>query len=270
MSGDASRPEDCAIRISAALSVDVTHAATPQILAALISFAAAEDAAARAARTASATITNFRMIPPGSTVFLHRSVRARSHTITTVLDPKVFKAYDVRGIYPEELDEAGAHAIGRAYVQEFEPRRMGVGRDMRLSAPAMADAVMRGAAEAGADVLDLGMVGTEMLYFAVGQLGLDGGIAVTASHNPKEYTGMKIVRRGALPVGGDSGLLDIRTRALSPGDRSKGRSPGHARKEDIWPRWVDAVLSFVDAENVEPLRVVIDAADGMAGVMSPP
>src|SRR2546429_3384002 len=130
-----------------------------------------------------------------------------------MLDPKVLKAYDVRGIYPDELDEAGAHAIGRAYVEEFEPRRIAVGCDMRLSAPAMSDAVMRGAAEAGADVLDLGMVGTEMVYFAVGELGLDGGIAVTASHNPKEYTGMKIVRRGALPVGGDSGLLDIRARA---------------------------------------------------------
>src|SRR5438128_7103192 len=136
-------------------------------------------------------------------------------SILAVLDPKVFKAYDVRGIYPDWLDEAGAYAIGRAYVDEFEPRRIAVGRDMRLSSAAMSEAVMRGAAEAGADVLDLGLVGTEMLYFAVGELGLDGGIAVTASHNPKEYTGMKVVRRGALPVGGDSGLLDVRDRAVS-------------------------------------------------------
>src|SRR5215218_10450583 len=116
------------------------------------------------------------------------------------------------------MDEAGAYAIGWAYVDEFEPRRIAVGRDMRLSSPAMAAAVMRGAAEAGADVVDLGLVGTEMVYFAVGELGLDGGIAVTASHNPKQYTGMKIVRRGALPVGGDSGLLDIRDRAVSETD----------------------------------------------------
>src|SRR5438270_8897755 len=143
-----------------------------------------------------------------------------------VVDPKVFKAYDVRGIYPDELDEAGAHAIGRAYVEEFEPRRIAVGRDMRLSAAAMADAVMRGAAEAGSDVLDLGMIGTEMLYFAVGELGLDGGIAGTASHNPKEYTGMKIVRRGSLPVGGDSGLLDIRTRAMGDGGGGRAGTPG--------------------------------------------
>ena len=186
-----------------------------------------------------------------------------------MLDPKVFKAYDVRGIYPDELDEAGAHAIGAAYVDEFEPRRIAVGRDMRLSAPTMAEAVMRGASEAGADVLDLGMVGTEMVYFAVGELGLDGGIAVTASHNPKQYTGMKIVRRGALPVGGDSGLLDVRTRAMS-GDRPRTGPNGTVSPHDIWPAYVDRVLSFVDVSAIRPLKVVIDAANGMAGAMLPP
>ena len=185
-----------------------------------------------------------------------------------MLDPKVFKAYDVRGIYPDELDEAGAYAIGRAYVDEFEPRRVAVGRDMRLSSPAMADAVMRGTADAGADVLDLGLVGTEMVYFAVGELELEGGIAVTASHNPKEYTGMKIVRRGALPVGGDSGLFDIRTRAQ--GELAPPKGGGSIREEDIWPRFVERVLSFVDVDAIGPLRVVIDAANGMAGAMLPP
>jgi phosphomannomutase len=186
-----------------------------------------------------------------------------------VLDPKVFKAYDVRGIYPDELDEEGAYAVGRAYVDEFEPRRIAVGRDMRLSSPSMSEAVMRGAAEAGADVVELGLVGTEMLYFAVGELGLDGGIAVTASHNPKEYTGMKIVRRGALPVGGDSGLLDIRARATAGAWHQTGHT-GTITKEDIWPQFVERVLSFVDTDAVKPLRVVIDAANGMAGVMLPP
>src|SRR6266536_2909142 len=186
-----------------------------------------------------------------------------------MLEPKIFKAYDIRGIYPDELDEAGAYAIGRAYVQEFEPRRIAVGRDMRLSSPAMADAVMRGAADSGTDVVDLGLVGTEMVYFAVGELELEGGIAVTASHNPKEYTGMKIVRRGALPVGGDSGLLDVRDRAMS-GARHGTGPVGTIRQEDIWPRWVDRVLSFIDVGAVKPLRVVIDAANGMAGAMLPP
>jgi phosphomannomutase len=187
-----------------------------------------------------------------------------------MLDPKVFKAYDIRGIYPDELDEAGAYAIGRAYVEEFEPKAIAVGRDMRTSSPSIAESITRGAAEAGADVVDLGMVGTEMVYFAVGALDLEGGVMVTASHNPKDYSGMKIVRRGALPVGGDSGLLDIRARAMNLEDRSEGQSLGQVRKEDIWPRWVDAVLSFVDVEAIKPLRVVIDAANGMGGVMLPP
>jgi phosphomannomutase len=185
-----------------------------------------------------------------------------------VLEPTVFKAYDVRGVYGRDLEEEGAYAIGRAYVEEFEPRRIAVGRDMRLSSPAMAQAAIDGAADGGADVLDLGMVGTEMVYFAVGELELDGGIEVTASHNPKEYTGMKIVRRGALPVGGDSGLLQVRDRALHGFGEVKRR--GEVREEDIWPAFVDRVLSFVDVEALRPLRVVIDAANGMAGVMLPP
>jgi phosphomannomutase len=193
-----------------------------------------------------------------------------------VLDPKVFKAYDVRGIYPDELDEAGAEAIGRAYVEQFEPRRIAVGRDMRLSSPAMQEALMRGAAAEGADVLDLGLVGTEMVYFAVGSLGLDGGAMVTASHNPKEYTGVKLVRRGALPVGGESGLLDVRDRAMSDADTTGVRhrdgkvTQGTVEPYDIWPAYVDRVFSFVDVSKIKPLKVVIDAANGMAGAMLPP
>jgi len=192
-----------------------------------------------------------------------------------VLDPKVFKAYDVRGVYPDQLDEEGAYAIGRAYVEQFEPGQIAVGRDMRLSSPSMARAAIDGAADGGADVLDLGLVGTEMLYFAVGELGLDGGIEVTASHNPKQYTGMKIVRRGALPVGGESGLMEIRDRALFQQAMSEGQSLGHVRRGqvqeyDIWPAFVERVLFFVDVQEIRPLRVVIDAANGMAGVMLPP
>ncbi|HEX2045052.1 MAG TPA: phosphomannomutase/phosphoglucomutase [Gaiellaceae bacterium] len=186
------------------------------------------------------------------------------------LDPKVFKAYDVRGVYPAELDEDGGYAVGRAYAEEFEPRRIAVGRDMRLSSPAMAAAVVHGAADGGAEVLDIGLVGTEMLYFAVGELGLDGGIAVTASHNPKEYTGMKIVRRGALPVGGESGLLAIRDRALALPGSERSQEGGMARKADVYPAFVDKVMSFVDPGAVRPLRVVFDAANGMAGAMLPP
>jgi phosphomannomutase len=185
-----------------------------------------------------------------------------------VLDPNAFKAYDVRGIYPSELDEEGAYAVGRAFVEQFSTKTIAVGRDMRLAAPGMAAAVREGAADGGADVLDLGMVGTEMMYFAVGDLGLDGGIAVTASHNPKQYTGMKIVVAGAKPVGGDSGLPEVRDRAIAADWRDTAR--GTIREEDIWARFVDKVLGFVDVDAIKPLRVVIDAANGMAGAILPP
>jgi phosphomannomutase len=185
-----------------------------------------------------------------------------------VLDPSVFKAYDVRGIYPSQLDEDGAYRVARAYTAHFEPRAVAVGRDMRLSSPSVLAAVTNGVADAGADVVELGLVGTEMLYHAVAELALDGGIYVTASHNPKEYTGMKIVRRGALPVGGDSGLAEIRTRAEAGFEPVTQR--GSIRTEDVWSSFVAKVLSFVDVESIRPLRVVIDAANGMAGVMLPP
>jgi phosphomannomutase len=187
-----------------------------------------------------------------------------------MLDPKVFKAYDVRGIYPTELDEEGANAIGRAYVEQFEPKEIAVGHDMRVSSPSMAQAFIGGATAGGASVRAIGLVGTEMLYFAVGDLGLDGGGQITASHNPKEYTGVKIVRRGAMPVGGDSGLLEIRDRALAGFDPSGGQAPGHVHEADVWPAYVEKVLSFIDEYAIKPLRVVIDAGNGMAGVMLPP
>jgi len=185
-----------------------------------------------------------------------------------VLDPNVFKAYDVRGIHPTELDEEGAYRIARAYVERFRIGTIAVGHDMRLSSPSMTAAAIDGAADGGADVLDLGLIGTEMLYYAVGELTLDGGIVVTASHNPKQYTGMKIVRTGALPVGGDSGLDEVRRRA-EEGFGDPGRR-GEVRAEDVWDGFVQKVLSFVDETSVKPLRVVVDAANGMAGTMLPP
>jgi phosphomannomutase len=189
------------------------------------------------------------------------------------LDPKVFKAYDVRGVFPGELDDDGAYAIGRAYAEQFEPKSIAVGRDMRLSSPAMQDAFIRGARDAAADVIDIGMIGTEMLYYAVGELGLDGGATITASHNPREYTGAKIVRRGALPVGADSGLLDIRDRALALVGPGRGQTPdvaGRVERRDIYSGFVEKVMSFIDARAVERNRVVIDAANGMGGPMLSP
>ena len=185
-----------------------------------------------------------------------------------MLDPSVFKAYDVRGIYPSELDEEGAYRVARAYAEHFEPRGAAVGHDMRLSSPSVFAAVVNGLADAGAEVVQLGLVGTEMLYHAVSELALDGGICVTASHNPKEYTGMKIVRRGALPVGGDSGLAEIRARAEAGFGEVERRGAVHS--ENVWPSFVSKVLSFVDVDAIRSLRVVVDAANGMAGAMLPP
>ena len=184
-----------------------------------------------------------------------------------MLDPTAFKAYDVRALYPSQLDEAGAYAIGRAFAEQFEPKRIAVGRDMRLSSPSMAEAVISGVADAGVAVADLGMVGTEMVYFATGELGLDGGIMVTASHNPKQYTGLKIVRRGALPVGSESGLVEVRERALRGEWREAVRA--EVSPVDVWDAFVARVLSFVDLDAIAPLRVVVDAANGMAGEMLP-
>ncbi|MGD0272220.1 MAG: phosphomannomutase/phosphoglucomutase [Gaiellaceae bacterium] len=189
-------------------------------------------------------------------------------SIPTMLEPDVFKAYDVRGIYPTEIDEEGAYAIGRAYVEEFGPKLIAVGHDMRVSGPQMVAALTEGATDGGANVIDIGLIGTEMLYFAVGSLELDGGITCTASHNPKEYTGFKIVRAGALPVGGDSGLVEVKDRALK-GFGEVVRK-GSVEKKDIWPAFVERVLSFIDPSAVKPLRIVVDAANGMGGRMLEP
>ncbi len=182
------------------------------------------------------------------------------------LDPRVFKAYDVRGIVPRELDADGAYRIARAYVDHFSPRRIAVGHDMRLSSPALSEAVIRGALDAGCDVDDIGLAGTEMLYHAVGEHGYDGGIAVTASHNPAEYNGMKIVRRGVLPVGGDTGLEQMREIALA-GSFKEPAAAGQRGTRPVLESFTAKVLSLVDVAAISPLKVVLDGGNGMAGTM---
>jgi phosphomannomutase len=186
-----------------------------------------------------------------------------------MLSPAVFKAYDVRGIVPDELDADGAYALARGYVAAFEPKVMAIGRDMRLSSPEIAAAAIRGASEAGADVVDLGQVGTEMLYFAVGEYGYEGGLQVTASHNPAAYNGMKIVRRGALPVGSDTGLDKIKERALGAQTAPTGTA-GAVSQRDVYAEFHDRVSAFIDASAVRPLSIVLDGCNGMAGPMIGP
>jgi phosphomannomutase len=193
-------------------------------------------------------------------------------------DPSIFKAYDVRGIHPDQMDEDVAYAIGRAFPQvlsnlEGTPvseLRIGLGRDMRLSAPAMSKRYAEGMQDAGASVIDAGQVGTEMLYFLVGDRELDGGLMCTASHNPKAYTGAKLVRSGALPLSGDEGigeLSDIVT-AGDPGEPAAER--GSYTEDDVAADFRAKATSFIDAASVRPMKVVQDGGNGMAGPMVGP
>ena len=193
------------------------------------------------------------------------------------VDPAIFKAYDVRGVYPDELDEQTARAIGRAFARvladsEEKPAtelHIGLGRDMRLQAEDMAAAYAEGLCEAGASVLDVGQVGTEQLYFAVGSRDLDGGLACTASHNPAKYTGAKLVRRGALPLSGDSGIGELRELVLA-GDPGPGGERGGYETADVAEEFARLVLGFIDPAVVRPMKVVLDGGNGMAGPMVGP
>jgi phosphomannomutase len=185
------------------------------------------------------------------------------------LNPSIFKAYDVRGIYPNEIDEVGAHAIGAAFVTYLEANHIAVGRDMRLSSPALAAAFIEGAAAQGADVVDYGMIPTDVLYFAVARDRHDGGVAITASHNPKQYNGMKMVRRGAFPLSGDAGISQIRDMIAANRLPPPAAQPGRVSNSDALEAYVRHVLSFIDPSVVMPFNVVLDAGSGMAGLVAP-
>jgi phosphomannomutase len=194
------------------------------------------------------------------------------------MDETIFKAYDVRGIYPDQMDEQLAYRIGRGFARVLSELqdvpvgelRVALGRDMRLSAASMAEAYARGIADAGADVLDVGMVGTEMVYWTVGSRELDGGLMCTASHNPAAYTGAKLVKRGAIALSGDSGIGELReiVSAGEPGPPA-GR-PGTITHEDVGEPFRAAALGYIDASAIKPLKVVVDGGNGMAGPMVGP
>jgi phosphomannomutase len=195
---------------------------------------------------------------------------------TPLAPPGIFKAYDIRGLYGEEMDETTALAVGRSFARVLARLRgkrpdqlwVGLGRDMRLTAPAMAAELRDGLIFEGATVIDAGMVATEMLYHLVGSRQLDGGAMVTASHNPKAYTGVKLVREGALPLSGDAGIGDVRNEI----EAGLGPAPGGGSFEevDIWEEFRAHALSFIDLAAVRPLRVVVDGGNGMAGPMVGP
>ncbi len=186
------------------------------------------------------------------------------------LNPAAFKAYDVRGVYPDDLDEEGAARIGRAFPALTGARRVAVGHDVRLSSPSMAAAFCEGVRSAGADVCELGLAATEMVYFAVADGGFDAGAVITASHNPPRYTGAKLVLAGALPLSGDTGIAEL-GRMAARDDAPRAATPGATTTDPgLLARFVDASLGFVDQDRITGLRVVTDTANGMAGLYLPP
>jgi phosphomannomutase len=184
------------------------------------------------------------------------------------VNPGIFKAYDIRGIYPTELNEDIAFKIGRAFVAFMGVERVAVGRDMRVSGPALSRALMEGMAHQGAEVIDIGLTSTDELYFAVGKFGYPAGVMVTASHNPAEYNGLKMCRAQAMPVSDETGLLDIRDMILE--DRIPAPTKqGAIVVRDVLAAYIEHALSFIDRSLLRPLKIVADAGNGMAGMTLP-
>src|SRR6266850_1028555 len=185
------------------------------------------------------------------------------------LNPSIFKAYDVRGLYPSEIDEAAARLIGRGFVSYLGARRIAVSRDMRLSSPSVAAAFVDGARAQGADVVDYGMMGTDMMYFAVARDGHDGGAQITASHNPKDYNGIKMVRKEAFPLSGESGITDIRDMIAGNKLPPPAAVPGTVTQANVVSEYIKHVMSFIDPSIIKPFNVVADAGNGIAGMVAP-
>jgi phosphomannomutase len=184
------------------------------------------------------------------------------------MDPKIFKAYDVRGIYPGELNEEIAYQIGRAFVAFLGVDRVVVGRDMRTSGSGIAGSLLQGIAAQGAEAIDLGLTSTDELYFAVGKFGYPAGIMVTASHNPAEYNGLKMCRAEAIPLSEETGLTDIRD-MVSNGTIPDAKGQGTITSRDVLADYVEHALGFIDKGSLRPLKVVADAGNGMAGMILP-
>jgi phosphomannomutase len=195
------------------------------------------------------------------------------------IDPSIFKAYDIRGLYGSQIDGEVALAIGRGFARVLSrlsgkpttKLKVGLGRDMRLTAPELAARYREGLLMEGADVQDAGQVGTEMLYYLVGSRGLDGGLMCTASHNPRAYTGAKLVRDGAIALSGDAGIQDIR-REIEGGFEDGGSATplGTLQEVDIYEEFQAAALALIDPDAIRPLKVVVDGGNGMAGPMVGP
>jgi phosphomannomutase len=185
------------------------------------------------------------------------------------INASIFKAYDVRGLYPSEVNEDAARQIGRGFVSYLQAKRIAVSHDMRLSSPSLTEAFIDGARHQGADVVNYGLMGTDMMYYAVARDGHDGGVQITASHNPKEYNGIKMVRREAFPLSGDEGISDIRDMLLSGRLPKESDRTGSVSQMDVTRDYVNHVVSFIDPSIIKPFNVVLDAGNGIAGLIAP-
>jgi phosphomannomutase len=185
------------------------------------------------------------------------------------ITPGIFKAYDIRGLHPGEINEAVAREIGRGFATYLKASQVGVSRDMRVSSPSLAAAFIEGVRGQGTHVVDYGMLPTDVMYFAVVRDGLEGGAQITASHNPKQYNGIKMVRAEALPLSGDAGIGDIRDMIAADRLPPPAATPGRLTTRDIVDSYVDKVMSFIDPAIIKPFTVVLDAGSGMAGLIAP-
>lgn len=180
-----------------------------------------------------------------------------------MIDPGIFKSYDIRGVYPDQLDEAGAEAIARAFARVVAARRVVVGKDVRASGPTLAAAAIGALRQAGVEVIDIGTVSTDMFYFAAATLDVDGGFTVSASHNPKEWNGFNCCRRGAVPLSLTSGLEKIRELALRDRGGAPAGTPALLRQENVWDRFADYVLGYIDRAPLRPMRLVANGNCGL-------
>lgn len=187
-----------------------------------------------------------------------------------VLDPQIFKDYDIRAIVPQQLDEAGMTRLAQAIIAVFKIKSIQIGHDMRISSPSLSQAFIQAFLTAGIDVVDLGLTATDMLYFAAGVYSEDMAINLSASHNPAEYNGLKIVTKGAIPVSGETGIYRLRDLAISNQDLTiKADHPGKLSTRNLLPGWIEHVLSFIDIQKLFPYKIAIDAGNGMAGYFMP-
>jgi phosphomannomutase len=185
------------------------------------------------------------------------------------IDPSVFKDYDIRAVAGEQLDTAGVERIGRALADHFEPQVVALGRDMRVTGKEWFEALSKGLTDSGVDVIDLGLIATDMIYYAAGTKDVDLVVMISVSHNPHQYNGMKIVKRGAKGVSGESGIYQLRDLVVSDKTFDSAKKPGSVTSMDVTAEFIDHALSMVDNASIKPLKVVVDAGNGMAGKFMP-